>query len=68
MFPYLNFIVGFVAFSYVLETYLDIRQHKNYKIKVIPDKIKSYDLITQEQFEKSQLYGIDKRYFQLLSL
>nr|AAK48913.1 Afc1 protein [Physarum polycephalum] len=56
-------ILGFVTFSYLLETYLDIRQHNNYKVKVLPEKIKKYNIITQEEFAKSQAYGLDKSNF-----
>jgi len=63
MLPYLEFILGFITFNYLLETYLDIRQHQNYKIKNIPSKIKPLDIITQDQFEKSQAYGLDKSNF-----
>jgi hypothetical protein len=66
MVPYLELILGFVTFSYLLETYLDVRQHNNYKVKVLPEKIKKYNIITQEEFAKSQAYGLDKRLFLFL--
>lgn len=62
MIPYFECILAFLAFSQLLETYLDIRQHKNLKIKEIPKKYQSYNLVTNEEFKKSQEYGLDKRY------
>lgn len=63
MLPYLEFIIGFITFNYLLETYLDVRQHKNLKIKTIPTKIQPLGIITQEEFQKSQVYGLDKSNF-----
>jgi len=63
MFPYFQLLIGFITVIYIIETYISYRQHKNYKIKTIPPKIKKYNVITQEKFEKSQSYGLDKSNF-----
>ena len=46
---------------YVFETYLDLRQHAAHKLPNLPKTLEG--VISQEKFEKSRAYSIDKRYF-----
>lgn len=48
------FLYGFLIFAwgvYIFETYLDIRQHRMFQVKIKPEKI---TYLTQEEFEKAQ--------------
>jgi len=67
MFPYFESILFFITLTYILETYLDVRQHQNLKIKTIPKEIERYNIITPEKFEKSQSYNLDKSNFAFIS-
>ncbi|XP_075501101.1 CAAX prenyl protease 1 homolog isoform X2 [Primulina tabacum] len=46
---------------YIFETYLDIRQHTALKLPTLPKPL--IGVITQEKFEKSRAYSIDKSHF-----
>lgn len=45
---------------YVFETYLDLRQHAAYKLPTLPKTLEG--VISQEKFEKSRAYSLDKRF------
>ncbi|XP_038682734.1 CAAX prenyl protease 1 homolog isoform X2 [Tripterygium wilfordii] len=46
---------------YFFETYLDLRQHAALKLPTLPKTL--VGLISQEKFEKSRAYSLDKSYF-----
>ncbi|XP_073281823.1 CAAX prenyl protease 1 homolog isoform X2 [Primulina huaijiensis] len=46
---------------YIFETYLDIRQHTALKLPTLPKPL--VGVISQEKFEKSRAYSIDKSHF-----
>lgn len=61
-----NFILkkkGFIIFIYILETYLDYRQYKQYAKGNLPTEIK--DVIEKDKFIKSTEYGRAKLYKQI---
>ncbi|XP_075501100.1 CAAX prenyl protease 1 homolog isoform X1 [Primulina tabacum] len=60
-FPYMEAVVGFMIMVYIFETYLDIRQHTALKLPTLPKPL--IGVITQEKFEKSRAYSIDKSHF-----
>jgi STE24 endopeptidase len=64
MFPYFDFIVGFIAFVYLLETYLELRQRRRFYEKTIPKEVEH--AINQEKFNKNQAYGLDRSTFSLI--
>lgn len=45
---------------YIFESYLDLRQHTAIKLPTLPKTLEG--VISQEKFEKSRAYSIDKRY------
>lgn len=45
---------------YFFETYLDLRQHAAHKLPTLPKTLEG--VISQEKFEKSRAYSLDKRY------
>lgn len=45
---------------YIFETYLDIRQHAALKLPTLPRPL--VGVISQEKFEKSRAYSLDKRF------
>lgn len=45
---------------YIFETYLDVRQHKALKLPTLPKTLEG--VISQEKFEKSRAYSLDKRF------
>lgn len=55
-------VIGFSAFIYLLETYLDIRQHRQYKITKLPQELAA--IVEEEAFKKAQQYGLAKRYIE----
>lgn len=60
-FPYLEAVVGFMIFMYFVETYLDLRQHAALKLPQLPKPLEG--VVSQEKFEKSRAYSIDKSRF-----
>lgn len=60
---------GFMILMYIFETYLDLRQHAALKLPTLPRTLEG--VISQEKFEKSRAYSLDKRFvflFLLISL
>lgn len=45
---------------YFFETYLDLRQHAAHKLPTLPKTLEG--VISQEKFEKSRAYSLDKRF------
>ncbi|KAF4386669.1 hypothetical protein F8388_006624 [Cannabis sativa] len=60
-FPYMEAVVGFMILMYFFESYLDLRQHAALKRPVLPKTLEG--LISQEKFEKSRAYSLDKSHF-----
>ncbi|KMT20419.1 hypothetical protein BVRB_1g004140 [Beta vulgaris subsp. vulgaris] len=60
-FPYLEAVVGFMILMYFFETYLDLRQHAAHKLPTLPKPL--LGVISQEKFEKSRAYSLDKSGF-----
>ncbi|XP_058737395.1 CAAX prenyl protease 1 homolog [Vicia villosa] len=60
-FPYMEAVVGFMVFMYIFETYLDLRQHSAHKLPSLPKSLEG--VISQEKFEKSRAYSLDKSRF-----
>ncbi|XP_073140079.1 CAAX prenyl protease 1 homolog [Henckelia pumila] len=60
-FPYMEAVVGFMILVYIFETYLDLRQHTALKLPTLPKPL--VGVISQEKFEKSRAYSIDKSHF-----
>jgi len=50
---------------YIFETYLDVRQHKALKLPTLPKTLEG--VISQEKFEKSRAYSLDKRFVSFCS-
>lgn len=46
---------------YIFESYLDVRQHAAHKLPTLPKPL--VGVISQEKFEKSRSYSLDKSYF-----
>ncbi|XP_051145143.1 CAAX prenyl protease 1 homolog isoform X1 [Andrographis paniculata] len=60
-FPFMEAVVGFMILMYMFETYLDRRQHAALKLPTLPKPL--LGVISQEKFEKSRAYSLDKSYF-----
>ena len=54
------FVSGFMIVMYIFETYLDMRQHSALKLPSLPKTL--VGVISQEKFEKSRAYSLDKRF------
>ena len=52
--------------SYIFESYLDLRQHAAHKLPNLPKTLEG--VISQEKFEKSRAYSLDKRFAFLVLL
>ncbi|KAI3449207.1 hypothetical protein Pfo_005872 [Paulownia fortunei] len=63
-FPYMEAVVGFMILVYIFETYLDLRQHTALKLPTLPRPL--VGVISQEKFEKSRAYSLDKSHFHFL--
>ncbi|XP_009773920.1 CAAX prenyl protease 1 homolog [Nicotiana tabacum] len=63
-FPYLEAVLGFMILMYIFETYLDVRQHAAHKLPTLPKTL--VGVISQEKFEKSRAYSLDKSYFHFI--
>ncbi|KAL0675482.1 hypothetical protein Bca4012_003463 [Brassica carinata] len=59
--PYMETVVGFMVVMYVFETYLDLRQHTALKLPTLPKTL--VGVISQDKFEKSRAYSLDKSHF-----
>ncbi|WVZ04585.1 hypothetical protein V8G54_017931 [Vigna mungo] len=55
---------GFMILMYIFETYLDVRQHKALKLPTLPKTLEG--VISQEKFEKSRAYSLDKSHFHFI--
>eukprot|EP00243_Klebsormidium_subtile_P003695 TRINITY_DN17285_c0_g1_i1.p1 TRINITY_DN17285_c0_g1~~TRINITY_DN17285_c0_g1_i1.p1 ORF type:complete len:432 (-),score=113.02 TRINITY_DN17285_c0_g1_i1:190-1485(-) len=62
--PWLYLVVGFQTVVYLFETYLDLRQLQALKRPSLPPQLKG--IVSEEKFEKSKAYQLDKSYFGLL--
>ncbi|XWS46138.1 hypothetical protein CRYUN_Cryun14cG0038000 [Craigia yunnanensis] len=60
-FPYMEAVVCFMILMYFFETYLDLRQHAALKLPTLPRTLEG--VISQEKFEKSRAYSLDKSHF-----
>ncbi|KAG5092666.1 hypothetical protein JHK82_051444 [Glycine max] len=60
-FPYMEAVVGFMILMYIFETYLDVRRHSALKLPTLPKTLEG--VISQEKFEKSRAYSLDKSHF-----
>ncbi|KAJ1952058.1 zinc metalloprotease, partial [Dispira parvispora] len=60
-FPYKEFVLGVALVVYLFETYLDYRQHRKLRERVRPATITT--IVSQEDFEKANEYGLDKSRF-----
>ncbi|PQM35629.1 hypothetical protein Pyn_17718 [Prunus yedoensis var. nudiflora] len=49
---------------YIFETYLDLRQHTALKLPTLPKTLEG--VISQEKFEKSRAYSLDKSHFHFI--
>ncbi|KAJ6420619.1 hypothetical protein OIU84_028047 [Salix udensis] len=54
-------VSGFMILVYFFETYLDLRQHAALKLTTLPKTL--VGVISQEKFEKSRAYSLDKSHF-----
>ncbi|KAI7983962.1 hypothetical protein LOK49_LG15G00967 [Camellia lanceoleosa] len=53
--------LGFMTLMYIFETYLNLQQHAALKLPTLPKTLEG--LISQEKFEKSRAYSLDKSHF-----
>lgn len=51
---------GFMILMYFFETYLDVRQHVALKLPTLPKTLEG--VISQDKFQKSRAYSLDKRF------
>ena len=65
MMGYLEFVILFKFFIYLLEFYIDLRQYKKFKSSTRPADIHGF--VSEEDFKKSQAYQSDKMEFHLLT-
>ncbi|XP_062174272.1 CAAX prenyl protease 1 homolog isoform X2 [Alnus glutinosa] len=63
-FPYMEAVIVFMIFKYIFESYLDMRQHAALKWRTLPQTLEG--VISQENFEKSRAYSLDKSHFYFL--
>ncbi|XP_057497132.1 CAAX prenyl protease 1 homolog [Actinidia eriantha] len=63
-FPYMEAVIGFMILMYFFETYLDWRQHAALKRPTLPKTLEG--VISQEKFEKSRAYSLDKSRFHFI--
>lgn len=57
---------GIMILSYIFESYLDLRQHAAHKLPNLPKTLEG--VISQEKFEKSRAYSLDKRFVSVFLL
>ncbi|XP_027108408.1 CAAX prenyl protease 1 homolog [Coffea eugenioides] len=60
-FPFMEAVVCFMILMYLFESYLDLRQHAALKLPTLPKTLEG--VISQEKFEKSRAYSLDKSNF-----
>ncbi|XP_065859735.1 CAAX prenyl protease 1 homolog [Euphorbia lathyris] len=60
-FPYMEAVLGFMIFMYIVETYLDFRQYTALKLPTLPRTLEG--VISQEKFKKARAYSLEKSYF-----
>jgi len=60
IFCFILFLTGFMIVMYIFETYLDLRQLSALKLPTLPKTL--VGVISQEKFEKSRAYSLDKRF------
>ncbi|KAG1177499.1 hypothetical protein G6F70_002373 [Rhizopus microsporus] len=58
---YKQFVIVFSCIVYAFEQYLNYRQHCRYLMRHRPDELA--DIVTEEDFKKSQAYNLDKSRF-----
>ncbi|PSS26311.1 CAAX prenyl protease [Actinidia chinensis var. chinensis] len=63
-FPYMEAVIGFMILMYFFESYLDWRQHAALKRPTLPKTLEG--VISQEKFEKSRAYSLDKSRFHFI--
>jgi hypothetical protein len=68
-FPYFEATIYFTVLVFLVETYLQVRQHRTYSLTTLPNSLLSLLKSSNSQMEKindkfikSQDYGKDKRY------
>jgi STE24 endopeptidase len=59
--PYFEFFLGFSVVSFVVETWLSVRQHRCFHARTVPAEVAS--AVKQEVFDKSQKYGLVRSSF-----
>ncbi|KYR01870.1 CAAX prenyl protease [Tieghemostelium lacteum] len=64
-FNYLHIALTFLISEFAFKLYINYRQFKNYKIRVIPEQLKS--ITNEKEFEHSQKYSADKMIFKTIS-
>lgn len=60
-FPYFELVLGFYAFEFLFQLYVDFRQYQTYSVMKIPQRLK--DVLEITKFQKSQEYNKDKSKF-----
>ncbi|XP_050387643.1 CAAX prenyl protease 1 homolog [Argentina anserina] len=63
-FPFLEVVVGSMILMYVLETYMNLRQHSALKRPTLPKSLEG--VISQEKYEKSRAYRLEKSQFRFV--
>ncbi|CEG66514.1 hypothetical protein RMATCC62417_03079 [Rhizopus microsporus] len=61
---YKQFVIVFSCIVYAFEQYLNYRQHCRYLMRHRPDELA--DIVTEEDFKKSQAYNLDKSRFSFI--
>jgi STE24 endopeptidase len=61
MVPYFELFLGFSVVSFVVETWLSMRQHRCFHAKTVPAEVAS--AVKQDVFDKSQQYGLVRSSF-----
>ncbi|KDP28583.1 hypothetical protein JCGZ_14354 [Jatropha curcas] len=60
-FPYLEAVLVVMILIYIFETYLALREHATLKLPTLPKALEG--VVSQEKFEKSRAYSLDKSRF-----
>jgi len=64
-FPYFEFIIVFSILQHVFTNYLDLRQHRRFKVTVVPERLKPF--VTEKEFQDTQSYNLAKSSFGLFT-
>jgi STE24 endopeptidase len=64
-FPYLKFTIGTTIFNTCIEFYINLRQRSRLQEKFMPQTVKDLGM-TQQKFEDSNAYALDKMNFGLI--